>query len=401
LLEPAIHYAKAGFPLSPSQAFWLDFRREEFTDWPGFGALFAPGAKPPAIGSVFRQPQLGESLVAIALNGPREVYEGRLARRIAEGLARAGAGLSLDDLRTTQTREATPVEIDYRGVRLFAPPPPTQGLTTLAIMGLLDRLPREQVAEGSAPDFHLLVEAVKQAFLDRKAIADPDFAPDPTGRLLDPAALDAKAARIDPHSATEWPHRANSADTVFLSAIDREGRAVSVLQSIYFDWGSGVVAGDTGILWQNRGAAFDPDPAHVNAAVPGKRPFYTLTPGLAVADGVPCLTFGTQGADGQPQTLAVLLTRLIDYRLGPEDALARPRFLLGRTFSDSQDSLKIEQHAGESVLRSLAALGHQIAPIPALSPLAGQAGVLARDADGNLSGAHDPRSDGCALALEA
>jgi gamma-glutamyltranspeptidase/glutathione hydrolase len=401
LLEPAIHHAEAGFPLSPSQAFWLDFRRGEFAGWPGFSAQFAPDATPPAIGALFRQLQLAESLKAIALNGPREFYEGTLARRIVDGLAHAGSALAVEDLKATQTREAAPVSIGYRGVRLFAPPPPTQGLTTLAIMGVLARLPLERVVEGSTLDFHFLVEAVKQAFLDRGAIADPDFTPDPTARLLDPARLNAKAAAINEDRALAWPHEANSADTVFLSVIDREGRAVSLLQSIYFDWGSGVVAGDTGILWQNRGAAFHADPAHPNAAAPGKRPFYTLTPGLALKDGAPCFTFGTQGADGQPQTLAVLLTRLIDHGLGPEVALARPRFLLGRTFSDSADSLKIETHAGAGVLAALARIGHQVAPIPALSPLAGQAGVLARDKDGNLSGAHDPRSDGCALALDA
>lgn len=400
LLEPAIHHAKAGFPVSPSQAFWLDFRGGEFATWPGFAALFAPDGQPPAIGAPFRQPQLAQTLTQIASNGARDFYEGALARQIVSGLAAAGAALSIEDMQATRTREAAPVGIDYRGLRLFAPPPPTQGLTTLAIMAVLARLPREHVAEGSAEDFHCLVEAVKQAFMDRGAIADPNFAPDPTGRLLDPARLDAKATAIDAHHALAWPHKGNTADTVFLSAIDREGRAVSILQSIYFDWGSGVVAGDTGILWQNRGAGFHPDPAHPNGAAPGKRPFYTLTPGLALKDGVPCLTFGTQGADGQPQTLAVLLTRLIDYGLRPEEALARPRFLLGRTFSDSNDNLKIEAHAGEAILASLAGRGHEVAPLPALSALAGQAGVLARDAEGKLTGAHDPRSDGCALSVD-
>ncbi len=148
--------------------------------------MFAPGATPPAIGTLFRQPQLGESLKAIAVNGPRDFYDGALARRIADGLKRAGAVLTLDDLKATRAREAAPVSIDYRGLQLFAPPPPTQGLTTLAIMGVLARLRREQAVEGSAEDFHFLVEAVKQAFLDRGAIADPDFAPDMTARLLDP-----------------------------------------------------------------------------------------------------------------------------------------------------------------------------------------------------------------------
>jgi oxamate amidohydrolase len=152
-----------------------------------------------------------------------------------------------------------------------------------------------------------------------------------------------------------------------------------------------VVAGDTGIIWQNRGAAFRTDPAHPNAFAPGKLPFYTLNPGIALKDGRPQIVYGTQGADGQPQTLAMLLTRLIDFDQSPQEALAGPRFLLGRTFSDSRDSLKIEENAGADILRDLAARGHEISPIPAQSPLAGQAGVVMATAAGAIA-LHDPRS---------
>ena len=168
-----------------------------------------------------------------------------------------------------------------------------------------------------------------------------------------------------------------------------------MLQSLYFDWGSGVVAGDTGVLWQNRGAAFAADPAHPNAWAPGKRPFYTLNPGMALREGRPYLLYGTQGADGQPQTLSVVLTRLIDHGLSPAEALAGARFLLGRTFSDSRDSLKLEGNAGQAVFAELASRGHELSPIEALSPLAGQAGVIRIGEV--VDGAHDPRSDGCAI----
>ncbi|MDR3475492.1 MAG: gamma-glutamyltransferase [Devosia sp.] len=399
LLEPAIGYAENGFPLTGSQAFWLEFRGAETAAWPGFRTIFAPGDGLTARGSIFRQPQLATTLRAIARHGPREFYEGELAARLASGLAAAGSPLTAADLAATRTREATPLGLDYRGLTLLAPPPPTQGVSTLAIMGVLDRLDRSGVAEGSADFFHYAVEAVKQAFLDRGGIADPDFAAQATDRWLDPARLSGKAGVIERHHALPWPQPFRTGDTVFFAATDDAGRGVSVLQSLYFDWGSGVVAGDTGVLWQNRGAAFSADPAHPNAYAPGKRPFYTLNPGLALKDGVPHLLYGTQGADGQPQTLSIVLSRLIDYGLSPEDALRRPRFLLGRTFSDSRDSLKLEEDAGSIVLADLAARGHELSPISALSPLAGQAGVIRIAADGTLSGAHDPRSDGCALAL--
>ena len=172
-----------------------------------------------------------------------------------------------------------------------------------------------------------------------------------------------------------------------------------MLQSIYFDWGSGVVAGDTGILWQNRGAAFSLDPASPNCLRAGKRPFYTLNPGMALRDGRPHLLYGTQGADGQPQTLALLLSLLIDHGLDPLAALSQPRFLLGRTFSDSRDSLKIEANAGAALVARLAAMGHEVSPIDAFSQLGGQAGVIRINDDGSVEGAHDPRSDGGAIGV--
>lgn len=398
LLDPAIGCAEDGFALTGSQAFWLDFRGAETAGWPGFREVFAQDGAP-AKGARFRQPQLATTLKAIARHGAREFYEGELADRLIRGLGAAGSPLTAADLAATRTREAPPLRLGYKGLQLLAPPPPTQGVSTLAIMGVLAGLDRGGVEEGSADFFHFAVEAVKQAFLDRGDIADPDFSAQPAERWLDPARLAAKAAAIDPGRALPWPQQFRTGDTVFFAAADGDGRGVSVLQSLYFDWGSGVVAGDTGVLWQNRGAAFNADPGHPNAWAPGKRPFYTLNPGLALRDGAPHLLYGTQGADGQPQTLSVVLSRLVDYGLSPEAALRRPRFLLGRTFSDSRDSLKVERDAGEGVLAELVRRRHELSPIEALSPLAGQAGVIRIAADGTLSGAHDPRSDGCALEL--
>jgi gamma-glutamyltranspeptidase len=398
LLDAAIGHAENGFPLTPSQDFWLRFRGKEIDKWPGFTELFLPGGRPPAPGDRFVQPQLATSLKALAKHGAREFYEGELARRLAAGLAGAGSPIDLEDLKRTRTVAAAPIGINYGEVRLLAPPPPTQGVSTLMIMAILDRLDRTGVEEGSADYYHACVEAVKQAFLGRDRIADPDFVAQDVESWLAAGPIAAKAAAIDRQHALPWPQPFRTGDTVFFAATDNHGRGVSVLQSIYFDWGSGVVAGDTGVLWQNRGAAFSLVPGHPNELRPGKRPFYTLNPGMALKAGMPHLLYGTQGADGQPQTLSLLLTRLLDHGLSPSEALRRPRFLLGRTFSDSRDGLKLETDAGEPVFAELARRGHQISPIDSLSPLAGQAGIIRIDADGSLSGAHDPRSDGCGLA---
>lgn len=393
LLEPAIALAHEGFEVSPSQRFWFDFRAGERETWPGFAPIFVGEG-------IQRQPELARTLEAIAREGARTFYEGELAARIARGLAKAGSPLTSADLAATQARFAEPESLDYRGVTLFAPPPPTQGTTTLGIMGVLGHHPMPDKDPSSAGYYHYLIEAVKQAFLDRHRLGDPDIGNlAPMAAMLDPFRLAAKAAAIDPAKAMDWPHVYRHGDTSFLAAVDAQGRSACVLQSIYFDWGSGVVAGDTGILWQNRGAAFSLDQQNPNRFAPGKRPFYTLNPGLALKDGRPHLIYGTQGADGQPQTLSLLLSLLIDHGFDPAEALAWPRFLLGKTFSDSRDSLKLEENTGEEVFAALQALGHIVSPIGALSPLGGQAGVIRIDTDGTMHGAHDLRSDGGAIAL--
>lgn len=389
LLAPAIALAEGGFSLSQSQAFWGDFRKSESGGWPGFAAIFKDQDRPLQAGHHLRQPALAHSLRQIAERGAADFYHGDLARRIVEGLRAEGVVIAPEDLARTATREVAPLSLPYRGMTLLAPPPPTQGVTTLQIMGILSRFDLSGLRPGSADHLHLCVEAVKRAFLERGRIADPAFAPQDKDALA-AARLDRMAQDIARDKAMAWPHQFQHADTVFLGAIDAAGNAASVLQSTYFDWGSGVVAGDTGILWQNRGAAFSDDPRHPNAFAPSKLPFYTLNPGIALRDGRAEFVYGTQGADGQPQTLVMLLTRLIDMGQHPFEALAAPRFLLGRTFSDSRDSLKLEADAGPAVLTDLAARGHQICPIPAQSPLAGQAGIVRREG-GRAMAWHDPR----------
>ncbi len=396
LIAPAIALARDGYVPTRSQRFWYDFRRDEIPHWGRFTDHF--NAVP---GEPFKQPGLARSLSLLAEDGHRSFYDGRLGRQLAEGLAAAGSPLRAADLAATRTREEAPVSLDYRGLTLLAPPAPTQGLSTLAIMGVLSHFDLAALPPASPLRYHLLIEAVKQAFLDRPLIADPDGSEPPPWDVLDPQRLAGKASAIDPARALDWPHPYRHGDTVFFAATDEQGRCASVLQSTYFDWGSGVLVGDTGVLWQNRGAAFSTVPGDRNGIKPGRRPFYTLNPGIALRDGKPHLLYGTQGADGQPQTLAVLLTGLIDHGMTPGEALAQPRFLLGRTFSDSRDSLKIEASLGEAAIGELAALGHEVAPLPALSPIFGQAGAIRLGGAGPVSGSHDPRGEGNALRPQA
>lgn len=392
LLADAIELAAQGFPVSQSQKHWHAFRAAEISKWPGFDNHFVTEG-------IQRQPQLASVLERIALYGHREFYEGELAQRIANALETAGSPIRLGDMQKTAAKMVEPISMIYRGIELLAPPPPSQGVTTLEIMGILSNFEMANAHPSSVGFYHLCVEAVKQAFLDRGRIADPDFVAQNCGEWLNTLNLSGKAAEIDRENALAWPLTYRHGDTVYLAAVDNEGRCASVLQSTFYDWGSGVLLGETGILWQNRGAAFSADPMSPNVLAPGKRPFYTLNPGIGLRDGKPHLLYGTQGADGQPQTLTLLLSRLIDHRFDPLSALSAPRFLLGRTFSDTRDNLKIEASVGDEVIGTLHAMGHETITIPGLSALAGQAGVIRLNSDGWIDGAHDPRSDGCAIGI--
>jgi gamma-glutamyltranspeptidase len=403
LLTPAIQLARDGHAVSDSERFWLAFRHAQAHDMPDVFSAFGNAGQVPVAGACRQQPHLARTLEALAERGPRDFYEGSLAARLASGLAKAGSPLTEKDLALTRARVEEPLSLPYRGGTLIAHRPPTQGITTLQIMGILERFDLSAVPEGSADHYHLMVEAVKQAFMDRnRYLADPDHADVPIDRLLSAAHLDAKAGAIALNHALAWPHPFQTGDTVYVGARDVHGNAVSALATIYYDWGSGVMAGDTGVLWHNRGAAFSLDANHPNVLAPGKRPFHTLNPGMYLKDGRPRLIYGTQGADGQPQTLAAILTRMIDYRMDPLEALARPRFLLGKTFSDPEDSLKLESDVPLTVQAELVRRGHLLRTVDAQSPLMGHPGAIMLDpASGLLLGAHDPRSDGLAIAQKA
>lgn len=401
LLRPAIALAREGFEISESERFWLDFRLHEAKLLPDiYGAYLHHGQVPPT-GFFRQQLALARTLETLAERGPRDFYEGQLGRTLARGLRAAGSPLTDKDLVRTRARIEPPLSVAYRGGELLANQPPTQGITTLQIMGILERFDLRNIAEGSADYYHLLVEAVKQAFLDRNRwVADPDFVNVPVEKLLSAPHLSAGAQAIRMDQSLCWPHAYQHGDTVYVGAADAAGHSVSLLATVYFDWGSGVLVGDTGIIWHNRGASFSLDPGHPNSLAAGKRPFHTLNPGMYRKDGKVQLLYGTQGADGQPQTLSAVLTRLIDYAMDPMAALAAPRFLLGKTFSDATDSLKLEEDVAPAAIAELRQRGHAISLLAASNPLMGHPGAIAiHPVSGAMTGAHDPRSDGLAQGV--
>jgi gamma-glutamyltranspeptidase/glutathione hydrolase len=347
------------------------------------------------------QPALASTLRQLADEGLDSFYRGRLARAIADDLATLGSPLTLEDFQDHAAVECDPLSVSLTGVRLFNTAPPTQGLASLLILALFDRLgiERRDVESGFA-HVHGLVEATKQAFLVRDAhVGDPAWMTlDPQALLDDGAALDAMAARIDPRRALPWPQPASGGDTTWFAAVDDTGRAVSAIQSLYFEFGSGVVLPRTGIVWQNRGASFRLAEDDWNALKPRRKPFHTLNPALARFDDGRVMAYGTMGGEGQPQTQAAVFTRYTRYDMSLQEAVAAPRWLLGRGWGDQSTTLKLEDRFDPALYAELRAAGHAVELVAPFETMMGHAGAIVRSSAGVLEGASDPRSDGAVAA---
>ncbi|MGH7356192.1 MAG: gamma-glutamyltransferase, partial [Candidatus Rokuibacteriota bacterium] len=276
-------------------------------------------------------------------------------------------------------------------------PPPAQGFAALAILGLLEGF--DLAAVDDADLVHLTVEATKLAFQDRdRWLTDPAAEEVPVARALDRERLAARRRLISRRAARPADGPPAEGDTIAVVTADAAGNAVSVIQSLYHEFGAGVVAGDTGVLLQNRGAFFSLDPAHPNRLAPRKRTATTLIPSMYLAGGRPRFVYGTMGGEGQPQTQAALVTRLVDKGFGPQAAVEAPRWLYGRTWGEESRALRVEDRFAREAVESLRARGHDMQVVEAWSDLMGHAHAIRLDADG-LTGGSDPRADGAALGL--
>jgi gamma-glutamyltranspeptidase/glutathione hydrolase len=401
-LAPAIAYAEEGFPLSEMVAReWGLVVQFGFLGNEAAKRCFAPGGEPPRVGQVVRLQDLARSLRAVAEGGKGALYEGELAEKIIAFSRENGGLLSRADLAEHRSSWVEPIEIDYRGYRVCEVPPNTQGITALIALGILRHLEPWQAPCGSPSSLHRMIEAVKLAFVDRAAyVADPEHVAVPVDELLDAERLRRLAERIDVRRAQDPPAAnplAGGSDTVYLTAADGEGNVVSLINSLYGPFGSGLVVGDTGIVLQNRGRGFVLDAGHANCIAPRKRPFHTLCPAMLLEDGVPRASFGVMGADVQAQAQVQVVTNLIDHGLNVQEALDAPRFhyLGGRR-------LVVEDGFSSQVEQALADLGHQLEPTLAALARGGFGGgqaIAIHPESGALWGGSDRRKDGQAAGF--
>lgn len=407
LLEDAVWSAENGFPVTRSQHELTAEKYSELKDQPQFAETFlitdpSGQTKVPEEAQWMTLPALGQTLRRIGQDGPDDFYRGALARDIAADLASIGSPVGAEDLQRHQAQRRTPLSVDVSQGRLFNFPPPTQGLSSLMILALFDRL-NVRKAEGFA-HIHGMVEATKQAFIVRdRIIGDPASMVEQPEAYVQPAMLDHLASRIDPHKALPWPHVAQKGDTVWLGAIDANGVAVSFIQSIYFEYGSGCVLPQTGFVWQNRGASFllsGQGPRLIGA---GRKPFHTLNPAMAFFKDGRRMVYGTMGGEGQPQTQAAVFSRYGMFGQGLQEAITAPRWLLGKTWGDQSVSLKLENRFDPAVIERLKQAGHDIEILTDFTSTMGHAGAVVQHTrgqhEGLFEGATDPRSDGAAIGF--
>jgi gamma-glutamyltranspeptidase/glutathione hydrolase len=402
LFEAAIGYARDGIPVTARLERWIEGTRSVLEAQPTTARIFLPGGAVPRAGERLVQRDLARTLELLAQKGREVFYQGEIARAIV-AFCRSAGGLHTEaDFAAQRSEWAEPLVGSYRGVTIFETPPPSQGFVGLLMLHMLEDDDVGALDYLGPDHLHLLAEAKKLAFADRdRYLADPAFSEIPVARLVSRAYARERRRLIRPDRAHQWdqvPAGGLEGDTVYIAAVDAEGNAASLIQSVYMVFGSGIVAGETGIVLHNRGAYFSLDPAHPNRLEPGKRPMHTLMASLAFQDQQLWLVFGCMGADGQPQIHAQVYSALLDHHLDLAAAIEAPRWLAGRfVIGDAREFLNLDGRIPRETARALEARGHAVEVWEPWDERTGHAhGVMILD-NGVRIGMADPRSDGLAI----
>ena len=408
LLEPAVNYARYGFPVSTRLA--MDFKEQGGSLNEAGKALYLPGGSPPVVGSLLINEKLADSLETVAREGKTGYYNGAIGEQLAAFITEQGGHLRENDFSSHTSTWVEPLRGNYLDYTFLVMPPNTQGMTQLALMEMSKHHALESMGHNSAEYLHTLIELKKLAFADRdRWVADPEHADVPVAELLDEQYLRERSDLVNSNQAAESAEpgfsnpdfsnfdkdRDDTGDTVYLTAVDQWGNAVSWIQSNFAGFGSGLLESQTGILLHNRGALFSLDTGHPNEVAPGKRPYHTLSPLMALyPDGGFALTMGTPGGDSQTQSLLQIAHNMMLFGMTPQQAIEAPRFRSLRGVS-----VAIEDRVKQEVLIELDSLGHSVQVIPGWTATFGGAQMIFYDPQTKvLTAAADPRREAYSLA---
>jgi gamma-glutamyltranspeptidase/glutathione hydrolase len=390
-LEPAIKYAEHGFPVAARIASDWQGLAGKLGNSPGATKHYLPGGGAPAEGDIVKLPALAATLRAIAKDGPRAFYEGPIAQDMVATLAERGSVLTAEDFARHRGEAVTPISTGYRGVDLVEIPPNTQGLTALVMLNILENFDLPKLDPLGPDRFHLMLEAARMAFAVRDThIAEPSRMRVPTAALNDKAFAKTLAAKLDRTKRVPLPVAPTpGSDTVYLTVVDRDRRAISLINSLYSSFGSAICTEQTGIMFNNRGSGFVLNPGHPNTLGPSQRPMHTIIPALAMRDGRCDVSFGVMGAHYQPMGHVQMVLNLYDYGMDVQSAIDAPRaFFEG-------DATVVERGMPAATVQGLRARGHNVVTAP--SPWGGAQAIRIDRRRGVLIGGSEPRKDGCAL----
>jgi len=369
LLQPAITYAREGFPVSEVIAYYLDRGTRILQEYPNIKEVYMPGGKAPVKGQIFRNPLLANTLEKIVKGGRNEFYRGSIARSIEAFMKKQGGFLSFDDMSRHHSEWVEPVSTIYRGYEIWELPPNSQGIAALQILNILEGYDIGSMGFGSAEYIHMFTEAKKLAFEDRaKYYTDPLFSNVPVNQLLSKKYAAARRKLIDPEKAAKIYDAGmiEAGNTIYLTAADKYGNMVSLIQSNYRGMGSGMCPTGLGFVLQDRGEMFNLAQGHANVYAPGKRPFHTIIPAFITRNGKPWISFGVMGGDMQPQGHVQIVVNLIDFKMNLQEAGDAPRIYhsgssepTGQQMTDG-GILMLESGIRTEVIQKLMTMGHTI-----------------------------------------
>ncbi len=369
LFKPTIAYAREGFPVTETIAYYFTLNKQRFQDYPNFKEVWMANGDVPKTGEIFKNPALGNTLETLADKGLSEFYTGDIARITADFIQAQGGFLSYDDLAGYRPEWVQPISTDYRGYEVWELPPNTQGLATLQILNILEGFNLAELGLYSTEYIHLFIEAKKLAFADRaKFYADPRFAKLPIETLLSKDYATKRRQEINPKKAAlvDASGLPQHGDTVYLTTADQDGNMVSLIQSNYSGMGSGMTPPDLGFMLQNRGTLFSLDPKHLNVVAGGKRSFHTIIPAFVTKDGNPYISFGVMGGATQPQAQAQVLINIIDFGMNLQEAGDAPRIVHSGSSQPSGSQMKnggtvsLESTFDEKIRKELVEMGHTL-----------------------------------------
>jgi gamma-glutamyltranspeptidase/glutathione hydrolase len=391
VLLPAITAAEAGVPVSPRVAFDWARSKERLTNSPGAAMHFLPKGTAPMAGDVVKFPALAKTLWAIGEHGPRAFYEGEIAEDIVATLKGMGGVLTADDFASHRGEEATPLTSKYRGLDVVELPPNGQGMIALILLNILERFTLSGLDPVGADRYHLQTEAARLAYAVRNTyLADPAFMTQPVPSLLDRDYTAQLADMIDRTKRSPFPQAPKpQGSTVLACVVDRDRNAVTIINSLFSAFGSGIATEKTGILLHHRGSGFNLEPGHPNCIGPGKRPMHTIIPALAMRDGRVDMAFGVMGGAYQAMGHAHFISNIVDYGMDVQAAIDLPRIFF------EGEQVTLENGISEAVLQDLRARGHDA--VRAAVPHGGGQAIQIDWERGVLIGGSDPRKDGCAL----